>query len=80
MRCLCCSREIPAAFLVAWSASAEAKSGRFGCPRCDADHVRREIAPLPSGQRQFAYPLWGHLTAIRQKEAKDAGGWGDRHT
>jgi len=72
MRCLHCGREIPETFFESWSATPEAKSGRFRCPSCDAEHVRREIDPLPSGKRQFTFRLWGHLTANRKRKGKNS--------
>jgi len=72
MRCLLCGREIPSTFFDAWSGTEEAKSGRFHCPFCDAEHLRREIAPLPSGKPQFTVRLWGHLTAQRKRKGKSS--------
>lgn len=74
MRCLHCDGEITKQFLAEWEASEAAKGDRFLCPHCNAEHVRREIAPLPSGKRQFTYRLWGHLTAIRKKKEKPDNG------
>jgi hypothetical protein len=79
MRCLHCTLDIPATFLEDWAKSREAESGgRFRCPHCNADHVRREIDPLPSGERQFTYRLWGHLKSFRKKKQGGSGSSDDR--
>src|SRR5262245_53947115 len=67
MRCLHCDKEITAAFISEWEVTEAAGNGRFRCPHCDAEHIRREIAPLPSGERQFTFRLWGHLANRRKK-------------
>jgi hypothetical protein len=73
MKCLHCGEMIPDAFFEAWKKSAAAKSGRFNCPHCTADHARREIGRLPSGEMQYSVRLWGHLTEIRRKKKEGEG-------
>lgn len=67
MRCLHCGREIPQSFFEA------AKADRFSCPHCAAEHVRREIGRLPSGEPQYSVRLWGHPTGLRKKKPGNLG-------
>lgn len=67
MKCLDCGKEIPESFFASWQTSPQAKSGRFNCPHCEADHVRREIGRTPEGKRLYSVRLWGHPTKARRK-------------
>jgi len=68
MKCLDCGQEIPDEFFTAWEQSPQAKSGRFTCPHCRADHVRRDIGKTPEGKPLFSIRLWGHPTSTRRKK------------
>jgi hypothetical protein len=71
MHCLLCNQELPESFLEEWARSAQASSGRFSCPHCAADHVRREIGRTPLGKPQYSVRLWGHLSEIRRRKETD---------
>jgi hypothetical protein len=66
MKCLRCSREISDDFFACREQSPEFKGGRFACPHCLAEHLRREVGKLPSGEPLLGFRLWGHLAATRQ--------------
>ena len=68
MNCLHCSFEIPDGFFAAWELTPQATSGRFMCPSCAADHVRREIGTTREGKALFTVRLWGHPTTTRKKK------------
>lgn len=68
VKCLHCNEDIADDFLAAWDKSAQAKSGRFTCPHCSADHVRREIGRTPEGKPLYTFRLWGHPTSSRRKK------------
>jgi DNA-directed RNA polymerase subunit RPC12/RpoP len=68
MYCLHCSREIPKDFFEQWDQTKAAKKGLFRCPHCAADHVRREIGRLASGEPEYSIRLWGHPTRFRRKK------------
>jgi hypothetical protein len=68
MDCLHCAKEIPDAFMAAWEATPQSKSGRFNCPACGADHVRRDIGRTPNGKPLYTFRLWGHPTSVRKKK------------
>ncbi len=70
--CLECGKVLPDDFFEAWQKSPEAKSGRFTCPGCGADHVRREIGRTPEGKPLFNVRLWGHPTT-RKRKREDRG-------
>jgi hypothetical protein len=57
MNCLYCAKEIRVE---------TSTDGRFTCPHCSADHARREIGRLASGQPEYTIRLWGHLTRFRR--------------
>jgi len=60
MKCLACGKIIPDSFFVGESKTEQFKGGRFACPHCGAEHVRRLIGTLPSGGPLYTYRLWGH--------------------
>jgi len=70
MHCLHCAKEIAETFFEALSLSPRARDGRFRCPHCSADHVRREIGRLASGQVEYTVRLWGHPTRFRRVAGK----------
>ena len=61
MNCLHCAREIPVAFFDSRTESPEFKGGRFSCPHCGAEHIRRNVGKLPNGEPLHNFRLWGHL-------------------
>ena len=67
MRCLNCQEPLPELPDVDKSKPVSANSGHFACPHCKANHVRREVGRLPSGEPLYSVRLWGHLTAARRK-------------
>lgn len=67
MKCLQCGVEIPEAFFTQRNQSESIKGGRFACPQCGAEHVRRVIGQDPSGAPLFSVRLWGHLKAAKRK-------------
>jgi len=68
MTCLQCGKPLTDDFFALWERSPLAKSGRFNCPSCGADHVRRDIGRTPEGKRLFSVRLWGHPTSGRKKK------------
>jgi len=66
LKCLACGKSIPDAFFKERSTSVEFKGGRFACPHCGAEHVRRSIGHLPSGEPLYTFRLWGHPLAKKQ--------------
>ncbi len=68
MRCQECGGEIGDAFFAAWEKTAQAKNGRFECPSCRADHVRRGIGTSPEGKPLYSIRLWGHPTTKKRKK------------
>jgi len=68
MNCLHCGQALPEAVLTAWERAPQAKSGRFACPSCGADHVRRAIGKTPEGKPLFTLRLWGHPTTTRKRK------------
>lgn len=74
MNCLHCGKEISDSFFEKLSRSHEFKGGRFACPDCGADHVRRNEGKLPSGAPLYTYRLWGHVSLMRRNPSPpDAG-------
>jgi hypothetical protein len=73
MRCPQCDREIAEAFFSDRSQSCQFKGGRFACPHCAAELVRRQIGRLPSGEALYSVRLWGHLASTRRKAAATVG-------
>jgi DNA-directed RNA polymerase subunit RPC12/RpoP len=73
MKCQHCSEEIGDDFFAAWDKNPRSKSGRFRCPHCSADYVRREIGKTPEGKPLYTFRLWGHPTSSRQKKKPDSG-------
>lgn len=71
MKCLHCTVEIPESFFVEWGRTKESENGRFQCPHCRADHVRRTAGHLPNGEPLWNFRLWGHLTRMRKKPPPD---------
>ncbi|HVR84254.1 MAG TPA: hypothetical protein VMU54_08085 [Planctomycetota bacterium] len=77
MKCLSCGRALSDAFFTDLAKSVEFKGGRFACPHCGAEHIRRKIGELPSGAPLYTLRLWGHPLAKRRqppspgKEGKD---------
>jgi hypothetical protein len=67
MKCLSCSEEISEAFFAERSRSEEFKGGRFACLHCGAEHIRRWIGQLSSGEPLHTFRLWGHLASVRHK-------------
>jgi DNA-directed RNA polymerase subunit RPC12/RpoP len=67
MKCLHCGDEIPETIFADWEKSEGSKDGRFNCPHCNADHVRRQVGTLPTGEPLYSCRLWGHLTRMRKK-------------
>lgn len=67
MRCLHCGREFPAGFFQEWEQTSAARTGRFRCPHCQAEHVRRLIGHHPSGHEEYSVRLWGHPTGYRRR-------------
>lgn len=72
MKCLHCGQEIPERFFQELENTQAAKTGRFNCPHCAADHVRRKIGLLPSGQPEYTMRLWGHPTKFRKRQEGDS--------
>ena len=68
MKCQHCNTEIPESFFEAWQKTPAAKSGRFACPHCSAEHVRREIGKTPEGKSLYSIRLWGHPTTTKRKK------------
>lgn len=68
MKCLDCTKDIPDSFIAEWQKSPQAKSGRFACPSCGVEHVRREIGHTPEGKPLYSVRLWGHPTTSRKKK------------
>jgi len=66
MNCLRCNRQISDTFFSARDESPEFKGGRFACPHCGAEHLRRNVGTLASGEPLFSFRLWGHLR-VQQK-------------
>jgi hypothetical protein len=67
MRCLDCHTDIPEDFFLQLSRSVQFKGGRFACPQCGAEHVRREVGQLSSGRPVYTFRLWGHqATQVRR--------------
>jgi hypothetical protein len=67
MTCLTCNGEISEEFFLNLSRSVEFKGGRFQCPHCRAEHVRREVGRLPSGEPLYSIRRWGHLATRRHE-------------
>jgi len=74
MNCLHCGREIPDSFFSRLGGSPEFKGGRFACPHCGAEHVRRTEGTLPSGAPLHTFRLWGHPTTVRRQARPAAVG------
>jgi hypothetical protein len=66
MKCLSCDREFPEPSIEQENSADELKGGRFACPQCGAEHIRRQVGELPSGKPLYDIRLWGHLTAKRK--------------
>ncbi|HXX93960.1 MAG TPA: hypothetical protein VEN81_10015 [Planctomycetota bacterium] len=64
MTCLHCNAELTDDFFLERSRSQEFKGGRFACPLCGAEHIRRLVGQLPSGAPLYSIRLWGHLRGI----------------
>lgn len=73
MTCLECSKELPASLFEKGEKPPPSKSGRFACPSCGAEHVRREIGSTPDGKPLYSLRLWGHPSS-RRKKKEDRGG------
>jgi DNA-directed RNA polymerase subunit RPC12/RpoP len=74
MNCLRCGREISDSFFTLLNQSPEFKGGRFACPHCGAEHLRREVGTLPTGAPLFTVRLWGHLRAPREPVSASVAG------
>jgi len=74
MKCLRCGRGISQSFFDLLQQSPEFKGGRFSCPHCGAEHLRRPAGTLPSGEPLFTFRLWGHLRAPRESVSAAAPG------
>lgn len=60
------SMEIPDGWTTAWEAT-QSQSGRFNCPSCRADHVRRELVKTPGGRSSYSFRLRGHPALMGKK-------------
>ena len=67
MNCLNCQAPLPESAFPKEQLDLNVKKDRFACPHCRAEHVRRRIGTLPSGEPLFSLRLWGHLTSMRRK-------------
>ncbi|HZE98071.1 MAG TPA: hypothetical protein VE981_13660 [Planctomycetota bacterium] len=79
MNCLSCNVEIPDSLFAEWEKTEQFKGGRFSCPTCSAEHVRREIGKTPTGEPLYTFRLWGHLTSVRRQPVPAAAGDERRH-
>lgn len=69
MPCLQCGLEIPAAFFLAWESTEARRHGRFACPHCSAEHVRRPAGRRADGASDYTVRLWGHPTGTRRQRS-----------
>ncbi|HVE41189.1 MAG TPA: hypothetical protein VNM14_14945 [Planctomycetota bacterium] len=74
MNCLGCGREISDTFFALRRQSPEFNGGRFACPHCGAEQLRRPVGTLPSGEPLYDIRRWGHPRAPRESVATAAPG------
>lgn len=70
MTCLHCQEELPASLFDDGRIGEGLSVGRFSCPSCHAEHVRREVGRLSSGAPLYSIRLWGHLSSNRRQGAR----------
>lgn len=78
MECMSCGQSISESFFDEKNGTEQFKGGRFGCPHCGAEHVRRDIGRLPSGKPLYTVRLWGHLTTVKKQPVPAGEVGGDR--
>jgi len=78
MKCLECGSKLSSEFFALRTESPEFKGGRFACPHCGAEHLRRLVGHLPSGEPLYSLRLWGHLTAARRSASPGTPKGNDR--
>jgi hypothetical protein len=64
MKCMNCGAEIPEEFFAQKSQSTQFRGGRFACPHCGVEHLRRQVGQLHSGEPMYSFRLWGHLITV----------------